>query len=146
MLVDCRYREFYTGWRWCQRCKPGSVDAARKVGSHKELHIGHGYLLQLHNEIWQVSSVSFWEPHFVGGFQIKLSPVFSYLKESGKQGSTGVRWTMLVNSPCFFTLQVQDEVFVTTLSEVMARWSLGSRIILSCECDVSDLKNRYMHY
>ena len=28
-------------------------------------------------------------------------------KESRKQGSTGVKWTTLVNSPCLFTFQVQ---------------------------------------
>ena len=32
---------------------------------------------------------------------------YGELKESGKQGSTGVKWTILVNSPCLFTLQVQ---------------------------------------
>ena len=29
------------------------------------------------------------------------------LKGPGKQGSTGVKWTILVNSPCLFTFQVQ---------------------------------------
>ena len=51
------------------------------------------------------------------GFLILSNPMM--IKGPGKQGSTGVKWTILANSPCLFTFKF--EVFVTTQTEVIDR-------------------------